>query len=83
MKEAENSIKNYYLPTNMTANVNVKEVIVQKILSIYKAEGGTNLLNLTLGQILRENDVNSSKDDKKGVSKDITKEDYTLTEEKL
>ena len=34
---------------------------------------GTKLFNLTLGQILRDNDVNSSKADKKGVSKYITK----------
>ena len=32
---------------------------------------------------MRENDINTSKDDKKGVSKFITKEDYTLTEEKI
>ena len=62
----------------MTANVNIEEVRVQK-LSIYEAEEGTKLFNLTLGQILRNNDVNSYKADKKGVSKDITKEDYTLT----
>ena len=82
MQEEENSIKNYYLPTNMTANVNVEEVIVQK-LSLDESEGGTKLFNLTLGQILRENDVNSSKADKKGVSKYITKEDNILTEEKI
>ena len=41
------------------------------------------MFNLTLGQILRKNDVNSSKADKKGMSKDITKEDYTLTEEQI
>ena len=57
----------------MTTNVNVEEVRVKQ-LSIYEAQGGTNLFNLTLDQILRENYVNSSKADKKGVSKDITKE---------
>ena len=80
MQEEDNSIKNDYLPTNMNANVNVEEVRVQK-LSIDEAEGGTKLFNLTLGQISRENNINSSKADKKGVSKDITKEDNTLTEE--
>ena len=30
MQEEQNSIKNEYLPTNMTANVNVEEVILQK-----------------------------------------------------
>ena len=82
IQEKESSIKNDYLPTNMTANVNMEELRIQK-LSIYEAEGGTKLFNLTLGQILRENDVNSSKADKKGVSKDITKEDNTLTEEQI
>ena len=32
---------------------------------------------------MRENDVNGSKDDKKGVSKDITKKDNTLTESQI
>ena len=32
---------------------------------------------------MREKDVNSSKADKKGVSKDITKEGYTFTEEQI
>ena len=81
MQEEEDSIKNDYLPTNMTANVNVEEVRVQK-LSLDESEGGTKLFNLTLGHILRENDVNSSKANKKGVSKYITKEDNTLAEEK-
>ena len=49
MQEEDNSIKNDYLPTNMNANVNVEEVRVQK-LSIYEAEGGTKLFNLTLGR---------------------------------
>ena len=31
MQEEKNYIKNYYLPTNMTANVNVEEVRVQKL----------------------------------------------------
>ena len=39
--------------------------------------------NLTLGQILRYNDVNSYKSDNKGVSKDITKEENTFTEEHI
>ena len=82
MQEEKNSIKNDYLPTNMTGNVNVEEVRLQK-LSIDEAEGGTKLFNLTLGEIFRENDVNGSKADKKGVSKDITKEDNTLTEEQI
>ena len=56
----------------MTANVNVGEVRVQD-LSIDESEEGTNLFNLTLGKILRENDVNIYKADKKVVSKDITK----------
>ena len=47
MQEEYNSIKNDYLPTNMTANVNVEKVRVQK-LSIDEAEGGTKLFNLTL-----------------------------------
>ena len=34
MQEEENSIKNDYLPTNMTANVNVEEVIVQKVINL-------------------------------------------------
>ena len=72
MQEEENFIKNDYLPTNMTANVNVGESRVQK-LSLDGSEGGTYLFNLTLGQILRENDDNSSRADNKGVSKDITK----------
>ena len=55
---------------------------VQK-LSIDEAEGRTNLFNLPLGQILRENDVNGSKDNKKGVFKDITKEYNTLAEEQI
>ena len=66
----------------MTANVNVEEVRVQK-LSLYEFEVGTKLFNLILGQILRYNDVNSYKADKKGVFKDITKEDNTLTEEQI
>ena len=82
MQEEKNSIKNYYLPTNITANVKWEEDRVQK-LSIDESEGVTRMFNLTLGQILRENDVNSSKADKKGVSKDITKEDNTLTEETI
>ena len=82
IQEEEKSIKNEYLPTNMTANVNVEEVRVQK-LSLDESEGGTKLFNLTLGQILRENDVKSSKADKKGVSKDITKEDKFFTEDKI
>ena len=82
MQEEENSIKNDYLPANMTANVNVEETRVQK-LSLDESEGGTKLFNLTLGHILRENDVNSSKADKKVVSKDITKEDNTLTGKKI
>ena len=72
MQEKNNYIKNDYLPTNMTANVNVEEVRLQK-LSIDESEGGTKLFNLTLGQILRENDYKGSKADKKGVSKYITK----------
>ena len=82
IQEEEKSIKNEYLPTNMTANVNVEEVRVQK-LSLNESEGGTKLFNLTLGQILRDNDVKSSKADKKGVSKDITKEDKKFTEYKI
>ena len=82
MQERKNSIKNDYLPTNITVNVNVEELRVQK-LSIDEADGVTKLFNLALGQILRENDVNGSKDGKKGVSKDITKEDNTFTEEKI
>ena len=31
MQEENNSIKNEYLPTNMTANVNIEEVIVQEL----------------------------------------------------
>ena len=68
MQEEKNHIKNDYLTTNITANVNVEEVRVQKLL-IDESEGVTKLFNLTLGQILRYNDVNSSKADKKGVSK--------------
>ena len=82
MQEEENYIKNYCLPTNMTVDVNVEEVRVQK-LSLGESEGGTKLFNFTLGQIFRENDVNSSKAERKGVSKDITKEDKTLTEEQI
>ena len=48
MQEENNSIKNDYLPTHMTANVNVEKVRAQK-LSIDEAEGGTKLFNLTLG----------------------------------
>ena len=48
MKEEENSIKNDYLPINMTANVNAEEGIVKK-LSLDESEGGTKLFNLTLG----------------------------------
>ena len=44
MQEGKKYIKNDYLPTNMTASVNVEEVRVQK-LSIDEAEGGTNLFN--------------------------------------
>ena len=51
--------------------------------SIDEAEGGTKLFKLTLGQILRENGVNCFKADKKGVSKDNTKEYNTLTEEQI
>ena len=47
MQEENNSIKNDYLPTNMTADVNVEKLSVQK-LSIDEAEGGTKLFNLTL-----------------------------------
>ena len=54
----------------------------QKI-SIDESGGETKLLNLTLGNILRDNYVNGSKSDKKGVSKDITKEDSTSTEEQI
>ena len=82
MQEKNNSIKNDYLPNNMTANVNVEEARVQK-LSLDESQGGTKLFNLTLGQILRENDFNSPKADKKGASKDITKEDNTFTEEQI
>ena len=71
MQEEDNYIKNYYFPTNMTANVNVEEVRVKK-LSLDESEGGTKLFNLTLGQIMRENGFNISKADKKDVSKDIT-----------
>ena len=49
-----------------------EEAIVQK-LSLDEYEGRTKLFNLTLGHILSENYVNSSKADKKGVSKYITK----------
>ena len=42
MQEENNSIKNDYFPTNMTANVNVEESRVKKI-SIDEAEGGTEL----------------------------------------
>ena len=70
MQEKDNFIKNDYLSTNMNANVNIEEVRVQKLLRD-DAEGLTKPFNLTLGQILRENDVNSSKAEKKGVSKDI------------
>ena len=49
MQEDNNSIKNDYLCTNMTAYVNVEKVRVQK-LSINEAEGGTKLFNLTLGR---------------------------------
>ena len=72
MQEEENFIKNDYLPTNMTANVNAEEVIVKK-LPIDEAEGATKMFTLTFGQILMENNVKSCTDDKKGVSKDITK----------
>ena len=82
MQEEQNSIKNDYFPTNMTANVNVEEVRVQK-LSLDESKGGTNIFNLTLGHIFRENDFNSSKSEKKGVSKYITKEYNTLTEETI
>ena len=49
MQEEKNSIKNDYLPTNMTADVKLEKVRVQK-LSIDESEGGTNLFNLTLGR---------------------------------
>ena len=65
----------------MTDNVKVEEVRVKK-LSIDEAKGGTKLFNLTLGQILRDSDVNGSKANKKVVYKDITKENKTLIEEK-
>ena len=52
-------------------------------LSIYEAEERGKLFNLTLRHIFRENDVKSSKADKKGVSKDITKEDNNLMEEQI
>ena len=48
MQEEKSSIKNEYITTNMTANVNVGEARVQKS-SIDEAEGGTNLSNLTFG----------------------------------
>ena len=82
MQEEDNSIKNDNLTTNMTANVNVDEVRVQKS-SLDESEEGTNLFNLILGQKFRENYFNSYKADKKGVSIDITKEDNTLTEEQI
>ena len=82
MQEEQNYIKNDYLLTNMNSNGNVEEVRVQK-LSIDESEGVTNLFNLTLGQILSENDVNGSKANKKGVYRDITKEDNTLTEDQI
>ena len=82
MQEEDNSIKNDNLTTNMTANVNVDEVRVQKS-SLDESEVGTNLFNLILGQKFRENYFNSYKADKKGVSIDITKEDNTLTEEQI
>ena len=44
MQEEENQIENDYIPTNMTVNVNVEEVRVQK-LSIYEAEGRKKLFN--------------------------------------
>ena len=49
MQEENNSIKNEYLPTNMTANVNVEKVRLRK-LSIDEAEGRIKLFNLTLGR---------------------------------
>ena len=49
MQEEKNYIKNDHLTTNMTANVNLEKVRVQK-LSIYEAEGETKLFNLTLGR---------------------------------
>ena len=82
MQEEENSINNDYLPTNITANINVEEVRVQKI-SLDEFEGGTKMFNLTLGQILMENDVKSCKADKKSVSKDNKKEENTLTQEQI
>ena len=66
MQEGRSSIKNDYIPTNITANVNIEEVRVQK-LPIDEYEGETKLFNLPLGQILRKNDVNTYKADKKGV----------------
>ena len=49
MQKENNYIKNDYLPTNMTANVNAEKVRVKK-LSIDEAEGVTKLFNLTLGR---------------------------------
>ena len=46
-----------------------------------ESEGVTKLFSLKLGKILREDDVNSFKSDKKCVSKDNTKEDNNLTED--
>ena len=48
MKEENNSIKNEYLPTNMTTNVNIEEVRVQK-LSLDEAEGGNKVVQLNIG----------------------------------
>ena len=40
-------------------NPNLVVTMRVKTLSLDESEGGTKLFNLTLGQILRENDVNS------------------------
>ena len=48
IQEENNSIKNVYLPTNMTANVNIKEVRVKK-LSIDESEGGDKSVQLNIG----------------------------------
>ena len=47
IQEERKFIKNDYLPTNMTANVNVEKVRVQKS-SIEEAEGEKKMFNLTL-----------------------------------
>ena len=48
MQEEENSIKNGYLPTNMTANVNVEEVKVQILINIWIL-GGNKAVQLNIG----------------------------------